>query len=368
MTSDRTYPAPRSSARTGEEQIALWEGTPLEESHRHHSHLAGITPFDVLDPADEAWHGIYERSLRTWIRQGMGMWSGWCVPWAAMLHSRFDNGEMAELLLEIWDRVYTNEGHGTLHDCVVPGFTLIGTPAMVPDWRILPQEKMQMDAGMGATAAILDMLLHTRRGVNHIFAGVPARWTNIAFEGIRTEGAFLVSATRENGVVREVRVHSETGGLFRLANPWKDAEHPVLEFEMDAGQEIVIEHGHLIRYDREAYNAYTFIRVIAICVFRHNDQILVAEGFDTVANLPFYRPLGGTVEFGERTKDTVVREIEEELGQAITNVRLITVLENLFIGEGQPAHEIVFVYDGQFVDRSIYDQPSCWRRSKWRAD
>ena len=99
-----------------------------------------------------------------------------------------------------------------------------------------------------------------------------------------------------------------------------------------------------------------FIRVIAICVFRHDDQILVAEGFDTVANLPFYRPLGGTVEFGERTEDTVVREIEEELGQAVTNLRLATVLENLFVGEGEQGHEIVFVYDGKFIDGSVYDQ------------
>ena len=33
----------------GSERIAIWEGVPLEESHRHHSHLAGITPFDIFD-------------------------------------------------------------------------------------------------------------------------------------------------------------------------------------------------------------------------------------------------------------------------------------------------------------------------------
>jgi hypothetical protein len=157
-----------------------------------------------------------------------------------MLHSRFNNGDMAELLLEIWERVYTNEGHGTLHDCVFPGFTLIGTPSIVPEWRVSPQEKMQMDAGMGATAAILDMLLHTRRGINYIFAGIPARWGDVTFEGIRTEGAFLVSATRENGIVREVHVQSEMGGLFQLANPWQDKDKPILEFKMKAGQKITI--------------------------------------------------------------------------------------------------------------------------------
>ncbi|MCK5210677.1 MAG: hypothetical protein KAQ79_21750, partial [Cyclobacteriaceae bacterium] len=32
------------------ERIALWEGMDLIESHRHHSHMAGIYPFDVIDP------------------------------------------------------------------------------------------------------------------------------------------------------------------------------------------------------------------------------------------------------------------------------------------------------------------------------
>jgi len=99
------------------------------------------------------------------------------------------------------------------------------------------------------------------------------------------------------------------------------------------------------------------IRVIAICVFRHDDRILVAEGFDSVKGTPFYRPLGGTVEFGEQTNETVVREIDEELGQAVTDVRLLGVLESRFVNEGQRGHEIVFVYDGQFVDSHVYTQP-----------
>ena len=93
----------------GGEQIALWEGTPLEESHRHHSHLAGITPFDVLGPRDPAWRPVVERSIAHWIRQGAGLWSGWCVPWASMIHTRMGNADAAELWLEIWRRLYTNE-------------------------------------------------------------------------------------------------------------------------------------------------------------------------------------------------------------------------------------------------------------------
>ena len=236
----------------GSEQIALWEGTVLEESHRHHSHLAGICPFDMLDPADPAWDAIYERSLRHWVYQGMGLWSGWCVPWAAMIHTRFDNAEMAELLLEIWERVFVNEGYGTLHDCNMAGFTLIGTPSLLHP-EIRPREKMQMDAGMGATAALLDMMLHTRRGVHHLFAGAPKRWRRVAFDGILTEGTFLVSAKRVNGTVSEVRVCSQAGGPFRLANPWSGPAEvtdntgtvsplygQTIEIDLEAGQTITI--------------------------------------------------------------------------------------------------------------------------------
>ena len=41
-----------------------------------------------------------------------------------------------------------------------------------------------------------------------------------------------------------------------------------------------------------------FIRVIAICLFRHDDRILVFEGFDEVKGTHFYRPLGGGVDVG----------------------------------------------------------------------
>jgi NADH pyrophosphatase NudC (nudix superfamily) len=61
--------------------------------------------------------------------------------------------------------------------------------------------------------------------------------------------------------------------------------------------------------------AANYIRVIAICVFRHDDKILVFEAYDTIDKKPFYRPLGGAVEFGETTETAIKREIREEIGQ-----------------------------------------------------
>lgn len=100
------------------------------------------------------------------------------------------------------------------------------------------------------------------------------------------------------------------------------------------------------------------IRVIAICVFRDGGRILVVEGFDAVKREAFYRPPGGAVEFGEDCAEALRREIREEFGSEIADPRLLGVLENRFVCDGKAGHEIVFVYDAQFPDRTRYEQDS----------
>lgn len=99
-----------------------------------------------------------------------------------------------------------------------------------------------------------------------------------------------------------------------------------------------------------------FIRVIAICTFLRDNRILVFEGFDAVKGTHFYRPLGGGVDPGETSEAAVIREIREESGQAITDLRLLGVLESIFTVGERAGHEIVFVYDGRFCDESVYEQ------------
>jgi ADP-ribose pyrophosphatase YjhB (NUDIX family) len=96
------------------------------------------------------------------------------------------------------------------------------------------------------------------------------------------------------------------------------------------------------------------IRTKVICVFKHNNQILVGDCIDPTKNQLFYCPAGGGVEFGETTADAIKREIKEELNAEITDIELLGVLENLFTFDGQQGHEIVFVYDAKFMDQSFY--------------
>ena len=100
------------------------------------------------------------------------------------------------------------------------------------------------------------------------------------------------------------------------------------------------------------------IRALAICVFRHTERILVNESHDPVKGLSFCRPLGGGIEFGETGAKAVAREIREEIGANVTNLRYLGTLENIFTYLGAPGHEIIQVYDGELVERSLYERAS----------
>ncbi|MEO0488297.1 MAG: NUDIX hydrolase [Cyanobacteria bacterium P01_A01_bin.123] len=100
------------------------------------------------------------------------------------------------------------------------------------------------------------------------------------------------------------------------------------------------------------------IRAIAICIFRQGDRILVNHGYNHTKQAHFCRPLGGGIDFGETSEAAVIREIREELGVEMTAPKLLGVLESIYVYNDKPGHELVFVYDGQFVDSALYDQIS----------
>ena len=98
------------------------------------------------------------------------------------------------------------------------------------------------------------------------------------------------------------------------------------------------------------------IRPLAICVFRDRDRILVMEGYDPLKQESFYRPLGGGIEFGESSAETVCRELMEEIHVEVDrqSLRYLGTLENIFTYNGEPGHEIVLIYDGTMKDPDLY--------------
>ena len=113
------------------------------------------------------------------------------------------------------------------------------------------------------------------------------------------------------------------------------------------------------------------IKAMAVVRRPRDGALLVSEHVDS-RDPPFQRPLGGHVEFGEYALDTVRREFREEIGQELTDVRLLGVLENIFGWRGGTEHEVVFIFTAAFADASAYefqeqrilDNPD--RRVLWR--
>lgn len=97
------------------------------------------------------------------------------------------------------------------------------------------------------------------------------------------------------------------------------------------------------------------IRPLAIGVVRDGDRIFVGDGYDPVNEELFYRPIGGGVEFGEYSYETLSREFEEELNVEITNLRYLGTIENIFEFKGGSGHEVSLVYEADFVDEAMYE-------------
>jgi 8-oxo-dGTP pyrophosphatase MutT (NUDIX family) len=99
------------------------------------------------------------------------------------------------------------------------------------------------------------------------------------------------------------------------------------------------------------------VRPLAICLIQNRGRLLVGEGYDQVKRSTFYRPLGGKIEFGERGAETIAREFMEEIRTRVVKIRLLGVLENIFVFNGEKGHEICLVYAGELDDGRLYDQP-----------
>lgn len=108
-------------------------------------------------------------------------------------------------------------------------------------------------------------------------------------------------------------------------------------------------HGQ-VRADRQVVKAMAVVR-------RPCDGALLVSEYTGPDAAPFHRLLGGHVEFREYAADTIQREFLEEIGQALTDVQLLGVVENLFRWQDQDQHEVVFVFSARFHDAAAYEIP-----------
>lgn len=193
--------------------LLVSEDTPLSHSHRHQSHLMAIHPLGLLTrDGSENERKLIRNSLHDIRVRGTGEWTGWAFPWMSLIASRAGYGNMAWQMLDTYANAFIKPN--TFH--------VNGDPRIF-GCSLFDYEPMTLEAGFGAAAAIMEMLLQSYGGVIQVFPTIPDRWHDAYFSDLRAEGAFLVTAKLVSGEVRFVRVISEAGIACRVANPFRGA-------------------------------------------------------------------------------------------------------------------------------------------------
>ncbi|MEO9255649.1 MAG: NUDIX domain-containing protein, partial [Tepidiformaceae bacterium] len=83
-------------------------------------------------------------------------------------------------------------------------------------------------------------------------------------------------------------------------------------------------------------------------VLRRDGRFLLARHYEGAR--AFYRPPGGSIEVGEYAVDAAKREIREELGIELRELRQRGVIENIFTMNGELGHEVMFIFDAEWPD------------------
>ena len=100
------------------------------------------------------------------------------------------------------------------------------------------------------------------------------------------------------------------------------------------------------------------IRVLALGLIKKDNRVFMSQGYDPVKQKTFYRAMGGGVDFGETSLEALEREFQEEIQAKLTNISYLGCLENLFTFNGKQGHELLQVYQCDFVDAKFYELES----------
>ena len=191
--------------------------------HRHFSHAVGVHPLGLysgLDGPAEA-RRVAVATARAIDAASGDFWMGYSHSWAAAIAARVGDGDTARRRLVDYAAAFTFPN----------GFHANG------DWRGVgigkaPFGAFTLEGAMGASDAVQTMLLQSAPGLIRLFPALPSAWSDASFNGLRADGAVLVSAAMEAGQLRRVTLWPMAPGRVRLAV--KDRQ-PGLDLELSPG-------------------------------------------------------------------------------------------------------------------------------------
>lgn len=97
------------------------------------------------------------------------------------------------------------------------------------------------------------------------------------------------------------------------------------------------------------------IRPLAVAIIENNNKIFVGAGYDEGEKKKFYRLMGGGIKFRETALQALKREFREEFAAELVDIRLLKVIENIYVYNGDYGHEIAYIFTAKFKDPKMYE-------------
>lgn len=171
---------------TDENGLLIGKNMPYAFSHRHYSHLLAIYPLYLINNEHPNDIELIEKSLAHWQSKPKAL-LGYSCTGASSISSALGKGNDA--------LAYLNKLFG----------------------KFLSPTTMYKESGpvietpLSGAQCIHDMLIQSWGGMIRIFPAIPDSWQEVAYSGLRTEGAFKVSASRKDGRTQFIHIKSLAG-------------------------------------------------------------------------------------------------------------------------------------------------------------
>lgn len=223
--------------------LAFAKGFPYNQSHRHFSHAMSIHPLGLVDWSQgKESQEIIKATLKKLEDFGPDYWCGYSYSWFGNMKARAFDGEGAADALRTFAECF----------CLSNTFHANGDQTKSGKSRFT-YRPFTLEGNFAFAAGIQEMLLQSHTGVIRLFPAVPADWKDVSFNRLRAMGAFLVSAEKQGGALRLVRISSEQGGTVNLAIPdgckvtyitgnkeMKQEKDGILTFEMEKEEMVMV--------------------------------------------------------------------------------------------------------------------------------
>jgi alpha-L-fucosidase 2 len=231
---------------TNETGFTVAPGLNLNESHRHFSQYMAIYPLALLDYNKARDKERIDNSLKRIEEKGTRAWCGYSFTWMASLYARAYKADSAWKQLQIFASNFCSPNsfhlNGDQKGGQYSGFTY---------------RPFTLEGNFAFAQGLQEMLLQSRNGYLEVFPALPRSWKDASFTNLRGEGAFLVSAIKENGVPVSVKVVAEAGGILKIRLPFKTwvvknippslvtmPEEGILSVRLKKGQTVIFENGY----------------------------------------------------------------------------------------------------------------------------